>query len=239
MSLTALALRIAAVEALKGRTFAGDLVFDGGGLVPAGDDDDNPRFSIVVETSGINGRAIVTGITLSLHAWCDVPKRDDAGNPITVGGQPEFVSVWAMTAPTPTTERLFDALAAQVLTVLEGDDWGWGAAFKGLRNGDLTVRSEARADAAQRVLFLEHEAPGAPRTWTKPEGGWAAFKTELDGSKLSEIAATFDAAYNGKPLDWRAVGFPIAEPLVDVNAVAPAKAAAKTGDKPARKGKGK
>jgi hypothetical protein len=187
MSLVGLALRTAAVEALKGKTWAGPLVFDQAGQI--GDTTENvPQFAIVVETASEDGQTI--GLTFSIALYQRL--RQDART-----------IIWGVPFSSPEAERALDAIGSQIVAALAVKDRGWADAFRSLRVKDGTTRIIASGPPdgkAARCITYWIDAVAKVTD---------DFVNELDASpELAAVKAAFTAAP-----DWAALGLNGGEPV--------------------------
>ena len=221
MSLTLLAARTAAVEALRGQTWAGDLVFDGAGEI-ADTDANLPRFAITVESGGVQANQASLVLTLALLQR--LPAVNAAGE--------EIGYAWQVPYTAPAMERALDCFATTVMRKLADASSPWAAAFCGLVN-NLRVRSGQSNGAAQRILVLDFDVGAAPvdRTSLKPGSPWIAFLTEIDGEnhKLAPLFGYMIPGAKPPALDWSVFDIDCGlrlEPLPPAVEARPAKARA-------------
>lgn len=202
--LTALALRTAAVQALKGATFAGDLVFDGANALPDSEQDD-PRFAIVVETGEYRDHILPVTFTL----WVYQRQITDDGR-----------CGWLAAPMTRAAEMVLDALAQQVLQKLRGDAYGWAKAFRDLCTIKDTRTLAGHESLAMSLIAIDVSPVAAPVSWQSPGQAWEAFKSEaIDaGAELAPVRAVIEAALGGAP-DWSAIGLGCGIKHADIAAV--------------------
>lgn len=146
IALVALAARVAAIEALRGATIAGDVVVDTAALALPPSAEDKARCAIVVGADRYDGQAITLQITLSVFQRLLGPDN-------RVG--------WYVPIPSADTARVLDVLAAQVEDVLTKGESDWARAFRACMI-DLPTFEFARLEGvAQCAGMLRFGAPGA------------------------------------------------------------------------------
>ncbi|WP_172123216.1 hypothetical protein [Devosia sp. 919] len=160
MSLTRIALRIAAVEALKGRTLVGDNVLDSpnGALDIQADgtlrtDEEKPFISVYTDQGKAEG---VTGRSLIENGVCDIVFEmgvslgmtevdQDTGEATLVGIQ--------VPASDSTKEFFLDIVQRQLADALNDPDNPWAEVYRGLHYGvtKLEYAGARNADDGQRL----------------------------------------------------------------------------------------
>lgn len=201
MALTDLALRTAAIEALRGRTIAGDTIIDTAGSI--GDSEANaPRFSVVVASIAATDKVSTMAISLGVWKRDIVPQQDEAGN---VG----YFYAWMPAALDAAAQLALDVLEHQVISALKaGSDWA--KVWNGLAT-ELIIESGRGADpeVAQRELLLKV-------TFARPVGdAWRDFRALVTASKaIPEPLKAILLSEGGLPfLDWAALGLDCGVPL--------------------------
>lgn len=193
MSLFSAALRIAAVNALRGRTIAGQNVIDTVGSI--GDSaEDAARLAIVVESGSVAGKSVT--LTLTLSVMVRTVLATEIGPRID----------WGVPAASLETERVLDLLAHQVARALHTKDGSWGHVFVDLTDGLETIRTltqdRGENGLAVRTLTLQVQSESYPLT-RKTVGDrpkWERFLGELDALPPGEMMterALFEAAFIG------------------------------------------
>lgn len=202
--LTAIALRTAAVQALKGATLAGDLVFDGASRLPDSDKDE-PRFAVVVETGEV--RENVLPVTFTLWIYQRAVVAEDACG-------------WQAAPIDGAAGMVLDVLTHQIRQRLtRGEAWGWVKAFR-----DLCAYKDFRTlpdhdELAMRVIALDVTPIAEPAEWQSPGQGWLSFKEEIEagGVEFAPVRAAIAAALGGAP-DWSAIGLGCGVKVADIPA---------------------
>lgn len=205
MSLTLLAARVAAIEALRGQTWAGDLVFDGAGDIPASDAN-APRFSIVVDSGGVHHNQASLILTLSLLQR--LPVTQEVTDPQTGNTAVETIGVaWQVPYTSPAAECVLDCFATAVMRKLVDASLPWSAAFAGLAS-NVKVRTVQANGAAQRILAVDFDVGAAPVDRAEVKGGWSLFLAEIEADKhaMAPLFAYMIPAAKPPALDWAAFG---------------------------------
>jgi hypothetical protein len=212
MSLTMMALRIAAIEALKaGGTLVGDNVLDSqisafdhpaqGGLQS---DQERPFIAVYTDAakaddlaqSGLraNGRVDIlfnAGVSMTMTR-----SNRDTGAAEIVEGFP---------ATDAHFEAVLDVLEWQIGSVLSDPENPWSQVFRGFILADVAkhhVRSASAADqvrlaAGQTKLTVSVFADPRPGQSMDPNGPWAAFMALLQEHQVPQLVL-FELALNGQ-----------------------------------------
>lgn len=159
-----IALRIAAVEALKGKTLVGDNVLDSqiGALDVAADgsirtEQDNPFISVYVEgskaedrldlralhRSGLTEFMIETGITAAMTVT-----DPETGVSEVIPGLP---------ATDPAFEFYLDVVGRQVVNTLTDPNNAWAEIWRGLTTGIVKIERKRTSDAASGTRIAAHQ----------------------------------------------------------------------------------
>lgn len=191
MALKHTALRIAAVEALRGRTIAGDTVIDTVGEI--GDTPENaPRFSIAVGTLDAAAKLVKMAVTLTVWKRTVIEgEPDEAGNPLGY-------LAWVPAASDAPAQAALDLLEHQVLKAMQAGT-PWGNVWAGIAT-DVEWASGRSLDpsVAQREMVLTI----TPAIDTA--AGWSAFSAMVQGS--NSIPGALKALVLDKLPDWAALG---------------------------------
>lgn len=166
MSLTSLALRTAARQALIGATAAGANVFDTGGRIEE-TGQDLPQFSIVIDTVWVKGRQLALSLTIAIHVRMLV---DDEENGL--------IAPWLVAPTSPQAERALDIVAHQAVAALKQGRSCWAKAFRGLADVQTVAHDHGEIGSAQRTVVLHIDAEAEPVGVAK--GPWAELVNELD-----------------------------------------------------------
>lgn len=191
MSLRNIALRVAAVETLRGRTIAGDLVIDTDGDI--GHSDSNaPRFSIAVGTLEASDKIVRMALTLTV--W----KRGVVeGEPDEAGHVPLYYA-WLPAALDAPAQLALDWLEHQALAALAAGT-PWAEAWRKLATSVEVVSGRAVDGAgARRVVELDI-VPAS-----EGGAGWAPFHTMVRGS--NSLPGPLKLLLLDKLPDWSALG---------------------------------
>ena len=193
MSLVALALRIATVKALKGRTLAGDRVYDSAiETIDAQVEDDGSPL-IVVYTDEEEGRVsgkdlFVTGRSLSLVIQCAVANRVQS-------------HTGAVTVEIPHTdegiESVLDFMRHDIVSALQAGDSPWSDLWRELVTNIEMVNVRRGASAKKGLRFAARELTIKLDTLGEPQPGFTAggpfdlmdalFRTDPDLVDLADI----------------------------------------------------
>ena len=218
MSLTRIAARIAAVQALKGKTLVGDNVLDSqiGALDVAADgtlrtDEDRPFISVYTDAAKTDDTAlrawVSNGATEFLFemgvTMAHVETDTDTGESVIYPGIP---------ATDASFEFLLDIVARQIGDALSDPSNEWAEIFRTLHNGNgLIERARTSNDtsgvklAAQQIkltvnLFNDPVSGVA----LKPEHPLAKFFTKAASvPELAASVALMQAQLSGTELDWQ------------------------------------
>ena len=166
MSLTSLALRTAARQALIGATSAGGNVFDTGGRIEE-TGQDLPQFSIVIDTGWVKGRQLALSLTIAIHVRMLVEDEENG-----------LIAPWLVAPTSPQAERALDVVAHQAVAVLKQGRSCWAKAFRGLAEVHLVAHEHGEIGSAQRTVVLHIDAEAEPVGVAK--GPWAELVNELD-----------------------------------------------------------
>lgn len=197
MSLVALVIRIATVRALRGRTFAEELVFDSKinpvNLVSK----DEQRNVIVVTTDDdnvdITGRDLRAG-DHKLELVIETAVTQKASVDVADGEATEVVTIPATDAGLETTVGI---IGYQIAKALSADGGIWGDIWRTLVVKVHSISSRRGADdangvryaARQFIYVLDHIAEPTPGE--KPSGVWVkvldAMKADPEFAKLAKV----------------------------------------------------
>ncbi|ELT46876.1 hypothetical protein [Brucella intermedia] len=197
MSLVALVIRIATVRALRGRTFAEELVFDSKinpvNLVAK----DKERNVIVVTTDDdnvdITGRDLRAG-DHKLELVIETAVTQKASVNVADGETAEVATIPATDAGLETTVGI---IGYQIAKALSADGGVWGDIWRTLVTKVHSISSRRGADdangvryaARQFIYVIDHI--NEPTPGEKPSGVWVkvldAMKTDPDLAKLAKI----------------------------------------------------
>lgn len=224
MSLTRLAMRLAAARAVRNKTLAADRVFDSA-VDPIDQTIAEARQPIVVVTTdehelSVNGRDLGSGnhqcdlvIEIAIAARVEVPADDGQGGQITI----------AIPHTDEGMELTLDMMEHQIVSALTRDDGGWSLVWQKLvprvtrrlsRRG-ASSENGVRFAARQMVLtcdLVDTPAPGAPVAATSAWGAaLAAMEADTD---LAAIAGLLRAEIEGEPMDdWRRAAAVLGVPI--------------------------
>lgn len=190
MSLRHIALRIAALEALRGRTIAGDLVIDTDGDI--GDSDANaPRFSIAVGLLDASDKLVRLALTLSVWKRGIVESEPDANGNVT------GFYAWMPAVLDAPAQLALDWLEHQALAALKPGT-PWGEVWAKLATSVETTSGRSADGAARRVVEL------AIVPATDGGAGWLAFHDMVRGS--NSLPGPLKTLVIDKLPDWAALG---------------------------------
>lgn len=208
MSLAALAVRLATVRALRGRTAAGDHVTDSE-IAPLDQRELAKRApALVVYTDDSmltpDGRSLIEGSgTLQLVVE------------IAVADQVQHEQTIDVTIPETDQglELTLDLVDRQIRRCLSGDLTTWAALWRDLVLRTLKVESQRGAGVkdgvrfAARQLVLTIETLREPEFGRAPHGVWARFLEALEAeADLAPLAELMQAEIRGQALpDWRQI----------------------------------
>ena len=224
MSLSRLAMRLAAARALTGRTLAGARVFDSA-VDPIDQAIAETRQPMIVLTTDeheveITGRALGSGnnrcelvIEMAIAARVEVPARDGQGGQITI----------AIPHTDEGMELTLDMMEHQVLSVLNRDDNLWSRVWMKMVPRVTRRLSRRGASADNGIRFAARQLVLACDLIDEPVAGYAqqagtAWHDLLaamtaDGV-TSPIAAMLRAMIVDEPLpEWQAVAQILGNPL--------------------------
>lgn len=215
MSLAALAIRLATIRALKGRTFAGDRVFDSkiDPLDLVIQQESGLEFVIVVTTDGdevaVEGRDMRAGdhqlelvIEVAATARLAVEAKDDG-------------DVLVIPATDAGLEATLNLIGWQIMRALQADGGPWADLWRRLVMRIQTATSNRGADEAngvryaarQIILTLEHVAEPEPGVAPAPGDLWADVIEMLkDDDELSAIGRIIETTITADvPEPWERV----------------------------------
>ncbi|MBK3745881.1 hypothetical protein G3A39_42790, partial [Paraburkholderia aspalathi] len=201
MSLTALAVRLATIRALKGRTFADDRVFDSK-INPVNLVALNEKKPVIVVTTDddnidITGRDFFRGdhrlelvIEIAVTTKIEVNVED--------GGTTEVVSIPSTDAG---LEQTIGLIGWQVSKALAADGGEWGDLWRTLVTKVHSITSRRGADEAngvryaarQFIFIVDHIAEPTPGELpNNGDGWWRALRMMKDDAELSSIAKVIE-----------------------------------------------
>jgi len=220
MSLARIALRIAAVEAIKGQTLVGENVLDSpnGALDIQADgtlrtDEDRPFVSVYTDTGAaesITGRSLIENGMCVLVIESGVSMAMTATNPETDVSEIVGISI-------PPSDRAFefylDVVQRQVLDALSDPDNAWAEIYRGLHYSVAKVEIGGRRNTdGQRLAghqiritlsLLDDPVRGEA---LDPQSPLAAFLTKLQGTDdpiYQAQATTMQSLVGGSDPDWK------------------------------------
>jgi len=213
MSLSRLAMRLAASRALLDRTLAGARVFDSA-VDPIDQTIAETRQPIIVLTTDeheveVTGRALGSGntrcelvIEMAIAARVEVPARDGQGEQITI----------AIPHTDEGMELTLDIMEHQVLSALNRDDNAWSRVWmklvpritRRLSRRGASAENGVRFAARQLVLacdLVDEPVPGGPMG---AGTAWGDVLAAMDADEvLAPIAGMLRAEIAGNPLtEW-------------------------------------
>lgn len=224
MSLTRLAMRLAAARAVRNKTLAADRVFDSA-VDPIDQTIAETRQPIVVVTTdehelAVTGRDLGSGdhqcdlvIEIAIASRVEVPADDGQGGQITI----------AIPHTDEGMELTLDMMEHQIVAALTRDDGAWSGIWQRLvprisrrlsRRG-ASSENGVRFAARQMILtcdLVDTPAPGAPVSVTS---AWGAVLAAMEADQdLAAIAGLLRAEIEGEPMaDWRRVAAMLGVPL--------------------------
>mgnify|MGYP003386628392 CR=1 FL=1 len=169
MSLTSLALRTAARQALIGATLAGSNVFDTGGRIDE-TGQDLAQFSIVVDTGSVKGRQVVLSLTIAIHIRMVVEDEENGG----------LIAPWLLSPTSPQAERALDIVSHQVVATLKHGRSCWAKLFRSLSEVQMVQHEHGEPGLAQRTVIMHIDAEGEPAG--DPKGPWLELVNELEAN---------------------------------------------------------
>lgn len=224
MSLSRLAMRLAAARALTGRTLAGARVFDSA-VDPIDQTIAETRQPMIVLTTDeheveITGRALGSGnnrcelvIEMAIAARVEVPARDGQGGQITI----------AIPHTDEGMELTLDMMEHQVISVLNRDDNIWSRVWlkmvprvtRRLSRRGASAENGIRFAARQLVLACDLIDEPVPGSSTAAGTGWGDMLAAMeDDDVLAPIAGMLRDAISGSPLlEWAQAAQMLGVPL--------------------------
>lgn len=223
MSLARIALRTAAVEALKGRTLVGDRVLDSpnGAIDVAGDGslrtgEDTPFISVYTDAGKVEN---VTGRSLTENGLCDIvfemaiasamtETNDETGESVLIG-----VGI-------PASDRAFefylDTVQRQIFDALNDPDNDWAEIYRGLHYGVRKIEFAGARNTDDGQKLAGHQIRLTVALIDDPVKGEALdadcafmrFLDALDGSSdviYQTQAATMRSLITGTNEPWEAL----------------------------------
>jgi hypothetical protein len=224
MSLTRLAMRVAAARALRDRTLAGPRVFDSA-VDPIDQTIADQRQPLIVLTTDeheleVTGRNLGIGnhrcelvIEIAIAARVEVPASDGQGGQITI----------AIPHTDEGMELTLDIMEHQVLRALTRADNRWSTVW--MRLVPRITRSLSRRGAsadngvrfAARQLILSCDLVDTPVAGgtVAPEGAWGALLVLMEADPaLAGLASLLRGEIEGAPVDaWRRAAEALGVPL--------------------------
>lgn len=224
MSLTRLAMRVAAARALKGRTLAGPRVFDSA-VDPIDQTIAEQRQPLIVLTTDeheveTTGRDLDSGnhqcdvvIEVAIAARVEVPASDGQGGQITI----------AIPHTDEGMELTLDLMEHQIVTALTRDDNAWSRVWMKLvpriqrRLSRRGASAENGVRFAARQLVLTCDLVDTPPIGTQIEAGtaWGEALAAMEADQaLAPIAAMIRAEIEGETIsDWQQAAQMLGIPL--------------------------
>lgn len=207
MSVARLAVRLAAVNAIRGRTWAGDRVKDSqiAPMHEAAPDEALPFVAVYTDDAELEGAAHDTasnagklalvfeiGVTTKMK-----PRRD---------GQP---GEWAIPTTDAGMEMTIDGIARQIALALDDPGNAWAALFKTLCPSIIARRAQRGASAqdgmrfAARQMTYEVETLREPVAGRAPSGVWARFLTLAAADPLlADSVPVLETLITGGATNW-------------------------------------
>ena len=224
MSLTRLAMRLAAARALRDRTLAGARVFDSA-VDPIDQTIAEQRQPLLVLTTDehaleVSGRDLGSGthrcdlvIELAIASRVEVPAEDGQGGQITI----------AIPHTDEGMELTLDLMEHQVVSALTRDDGAWSRAWMMLvpritrqvsRRG-ASSENGVRFAARQLVLTCDLIDAPAPGAALPADGAWSKVLTLMEAdAAMADIASLIRAEIEGKLVaEWRRAAYDLGVPL--------------------------
>lgn len=195
MSLTRIAARIAAVQALKGKTLVGDNVLDSqiGALDVAADgtlrtDEDKPFISVYTDSAKTNDTAlrawVANGATEILFemgvTMAHVETDTETGESVIYPGIP---------ATDANIERHLDIIARQIGDAMSDPANEWAEIFRALHNGNETIERARTSNDTSGVKLAAQQIKLTVGLFNDPVRG-VALKPEHPLAKFFAKAAT-------------------------------------------------
>ncbi|MCX5571479.1 hypothetical protein [Kaistia nematophila] len=230
--LARIALRIAAIEALKGRTLVGDNVLDSqiGAIDVAADDSlrtdqERPFIAVYVDGSVIEERIDLRGLHKSGRTELTIEAGITAAmtetDPET--GESTVIGI-GIPATDPALELYLDCVGREIAMALSDPGNGWAEIWRGLSSSILKIERKRTSDAASGTRIAAHQLVitldllpdpvfGAP---IAPTSAWAAFFAKMEDAdhpflvKLLELVGE-DAAPSEVDITRRRFGLTLYE----------------------------
>lgn len=221
MSIARIALRIAAVQALKGRTLVGENVLDSpnaaldvqaDGTLRSGED--TPFISVFTDTGSADG---ITGRSLIDNGSCVLVLEAGISQAMTQldteTGARTLIGV-NIPAADENVEFFLDMVQRQVIDALTDPDNAWAEIYRSLhyRVTKIEVGGKRNADDGQRLAghqtritldLVEDPVRGEPLEADSPLGQFFA-AMEATGNSIYQVQAqTMQAILGGNDPDWK------------------------------------
>jgi len=201
MSLTRIAARIAAVQALKGRTLVGDNVLDSqiGALDVAADgslrtDEDRPFISVYTDASksesnvlrswAVNGQTDILfemGVTAS-----HVETNPETGESVVYPGIPGTDSAF---------EFMMDIVARQIGDALSDPENEWAQVFQGLHSGNAKIERARTSGDSGGVRLAAQQIKVTVDLWADPVRGKALGEQSPLGRFFAKAEELYDSVF--------------------------------------------
>jgi hypothetical protein len=230
MSLTRLAMRVAAARALKGNTLAEGRVFDSA-VDPIDQAIKETRQPLIVLTtddheSTVTGRDMIMGehecsfvIEIAIGSRVKMETTDASGSVVSL----------AFPHTDEGMEITLDVLEHQVVSALTRDDNGWSRAWMNLVP-KITKKVSRRGASAEngvrfaaRQIVLTCDLIGIPQTGKPISKGtpWSEILAAFDADEaLQPLALVLRSEIEGVPLtDWRSAAATLGVPLAGADMV--------------------
>lgn len=221
MSLARIALRIAAVEALRGKTLVGDNVLDSpnGALDVQADgslrtEEERPFVSVYTDdgtVEDVTGRSLVENgrVVLVIEAGISMAMTqldEENGTSTIVGVQ--------VPASDPSFEFYLDVVERQVADALNDPDSAWAEIYRGLHTRVVKVEKGGRrnTDDGQRLAghqmritldLIDDPVRGEALPADAPFARFLAALNASDRSEHTAQAATLNTLLGAAEADWR------------------------------------
>jgi len=193
--LARIAIRIAAVEALKGRTLIGDNVLDSqiGALDVAADDSirtdqERPFISVYTDASRGDGdgrslhKAGATELTIEAGITAAMVVTDaETGASEVIPGLP---------ATDPAFEFYLDCVGRQIATALTDPANEWAEIWRGLSSGIVSVDRKRTSDAASGTRIAAHQVVVTVDLLPDPVFGEPVAPTSIWAKLFAKMAST-------------------------------------------------
>lgn len=224
--LARIALRIAAVEALKGRTLVGNNVLDSqiGALdVDANNsirtDQQKPFISVFVEAGKVEGPDQLGLRALHRSGLTEFMIETGIATSMTVID--EITGASEVIPGLPATDTAFefylDVVGRQIVNALTNPDNEWAEIWRGLSSGIVKIERRRTADAASGTRIAAHQIVVTLDLLADPIAGealapssiWAKFFEKLDELAVDDPAAAIQATelralISGTAFSWQA-----------------------------------